>query len=141
MGINTARDNKALAGSSQWRLQQSHREMLLFLVFGGINTLLSYLIYLTGLLVVPYPVAYTFSFVAGIFISYCLNSVFVFREKLRVAKALQYPMVSIVQYVVGLGLLYLLVERAHVSKLVAPFVVVLLLLPLTYRLSRYIIRR
>lgn len=115
--------------------------MLLFLVFGGINTLASYAIYLGGLSLVPYPVAYTISFVAGIFISYCLNSLFVFREKLRISKALQYPMVSIVQYVVGIGLLYLLVEFAHVSKLIAPFAVVLLLLPLTYRLSRYIIRR
>lgn len=125
----------------RWKLRASHREMLLFLIFGGINTFASYAIYLGGLLVVPYPVAYTISFVSGIFISYCLNSVFVFREKLRLSKALQYPMVSVIQYVAGLGLLYVLVEVAHVSKLIAPFAVVLLLLPLTYRLSRYIIRR
>jgi putative flippase GtrA len=119
----------------------SAREFVRFVFFGGVNTLLSYSIYVLLLFVVSYPVAYTVSFVAGMFISYCLQARFVFHERLRLSRALQYPVVYMVQYVIGLVLMYLLVDVAEVSKYLAPFFVVMLTLPVTYRLSRYVIKR
>ena len=64
-----------------------------------------------------------------------------FHEKLLLRRALQYPVVYLDQNVIGLILLYLLVELANVSKLIAPFAVVLLTVPVTYKLSRYVIKR
>ncbi len=119
----------------------SLREFLRFVFVGGVNTMLSYSIYVLLLFVVTYPVAYTVSFVAGMFISYCLQARFVFHEKLRLSRALQYPVVYLVQYAIGLVLMYLMVEVAQISKYLAPFFVVLLTLPVTYRLSRYVIKR
>ena len=117
------------------------REFIRFIIFGTLNTFLSYSIYVALLFVVSYPVAYTLSFVAGMFISYCLNARFVFHEKLRLSRALQYPVVYLVQYAIGLVMMYLLVEVAHVSKFLAPFFVVMLTVPITYKLSRYVIKR
>jgi putative flippase GtrA len=48
-------------------------------------------IYLLLVLFIAYPVAYTLSYGSGVFISYYLNARFVFREKLRLSKAMQYP--------------------------------------------------
>lgn len=118
----------------------SHREFVAFLLSGAINTLLTYGLYLALLLVVRYPIAYSGSYVAGIFLSYYLNARFVFREPLRLSKALKYPAVYIVQYLVGLGLLYLFVSVLHMSKEIAPLPVVLLTVPFTFLLSRYIVR-
>lgn len=127
---------KALIGAS-WT---SRREFAAFLFFGGLNTVLTYGLYLLLLLAVNYPAAYSASYIAGIFISYILNTRFVFRERLRLSKALQYPAVYLIQYLVGLGLLYLMVEIIHVSKVVAPLAVVLLTVPCTFVMSRYVIK-
>ena len=137
----TAETLPLAARAQDTRNTRTKREFARFVAFGTVNTFSSYLIYLLLLLLVSYPIAYTLSFACGIFLSYCLNAYFVFGEKLRLSRALQYPLVYLVQYLVGLALLYLLVEVAQISKLAAPFVVVVLTVPITYKLSRYIIKR
>lgn len=110
-----------------------------FVICGFINTLATYLIYLACLYIVRYSMAYTFSFVSGIFISYYLNSRFVFREELSWRKAIKYPLVYLVQYLLGITSLYLLVELARVSEVIAPIFVVLITVPVTFLLSRRVI--
>jgi putative flippase GtrA len=111
-----------------------------FVFFGTINTVLTYGIYLFLVLFFTYGTAYTWSYIVGVFLSYYLNARFVFREKLRLMNALQYPVVYLLQYLIGLGLLYLLIDVVHLSKLLAPILVVLLTLPCTYLLSGYVIK-
>lgn len=118
-----------------------NREFSRFVIVGGANTLLGYLIYALALLFAPYIVAYTISYVAGIFISYYLNSRFVFKANLSLAKALQYPLVYGAQYLIGVGLLRLFVETLTISELLAPAFVVACTLPVTFVLSRLIIKR
>jgi len=110
-----------------------------FVICGVINTLTTYLIYLICLYAVRYSMAYTLSFASGIFISYYLNSRYVFREELSWRKALKYPLVYLVQYLLGISSLYLLVELAGVSEVIAPIFVVLITVPVTFLLSRRII--
>ena len=112
-----------------------------FLISGGINTGLTYLIYVGLVLFLAYPVAYTITTILGVFISYLLNAIFVFRRKLSLSAALRYPVVYVVQYLLGLLLLYLLVEVAHLSKFIAPLFIVLVTVPITYFLSRTVIQR
>lgn len=112
-----------------------------FLICGGVNTLLTYLIYVGLVMVLPYPVAYTITTILGIFLSYVLNALFVFRRKLSLTAALQYPVVYVVQYFLGLALLYVLVEKAHLSKFFAPLLIVVATTPITFLLSRFVIGR
>ena len=112
-----------------------------FLVVGGLNTVLTYVIYVALVLFLSYSIAYTVTYALGIFISYYLNTQLVFKRKLRLAVALQYPAVYVVQYLIGLALLYVLVELASVSKFVAPILTVVVTVPATYLISRYIIGR
>ena|SRR5437660_3805735 len=117
-----------------------NREFNRFVFWGGVNTLTGYLIYAFLLLFFPYLVSYSVAYVLSIFISYFLNSKFVFNEKLRLRKALKYPLVYLNQYVLGALSLYLLVHFLKIDKLVAPLFVVVLTIPATYFLSRRIVR-
>jgi putative flippase GtrA len=112
-----------------------------FVVVGALNLILTYPVYLLLLRFLAYSSAYTICYVGGIFVSYWLNSHFVFRERMRLNKALQFPVVYLVQYFLSVGLLYLLVEWAHVAKALGPIIILLITVPVTYILSRFIIKR
>lgn len=116
-------------------------ELIRFVLVGTLNFLLTYPVYLLLLRFVVYSVAYTFSYLVGIFAAYWLNSHFVFQERMRLSKALQFPFVYVVQYFVTIGFLYLLIESAHVKQSLAPIATLLVTVPLTYVLSRYVIKR
>ena len=119
-----------------------HRhEFIRFVLVGGINTLVTYLIYVSLLFVLTYPVAYSVTFVLGVFISYFLNARLVFRQRLSLVVALQYPVVYLAQYLLGLTLLYVLVEWGRMSEYVAPVLIVFVSVPITYILSRRVIGR
>jgi putative flippase GtrA len=117
-----------------------NREFTRFIFWGGVNTLLGYLLYALLLLFLQYLVAYTVTYLTGILISYYLNSRFVFRREVGLKKAVQYPLVYLAQYLLGTGALYLLVQVMKVNKLVAPAIVILLTIPVTFLLGRRIIR-
>ena len=117
-----------------------NREFYRFIFWGGVNTLAGYLIYAFLLLFLPYLASYSIAFVVSIFISYFLNSKFVFNQELRLNKAIKYPLVYVTQYLLGAISLYLLVHFLEINKLVAPLLVVVLTIPATYFLSRRIVR-
>ena len=122
------------------RVQRPWREFARFILFGVVNLIFTYLVYLILRVFLPYPAAYTGSYAGGILISYVLNARFVFKEKLRITKALQYPIVYVSQYLLGMALLYLLVEIGHVSSSLAPLVIPVVTVPATFILSRYLIK-
>lgn len=128
------------ATTSPKREERRWHEFVRFVLVGGANTVATYGLYLLFLRLVSYPKAYTASYAAGILISYYLNAHFVFKERLRLVKALQFPMVYVAQYVAGMALLYILVETAHLSPRLAPIIIVVVTVPLTYFLSRYVIK-
>ena len=117
-----------------------HREFYRFIFWGGVNTAAGYLIYLLLLLLFPYLISYSISFVISILVSYFLNSKFVFNQELELRKAIRYPVVYVSQYLLGAVSLYLLVHFLAISKVVAPLLVVVLTIPVTYFLTRRIIR-
>jgi putative flippase GtrA len=116
------------------------KQFVRFALMGGLNTLLTYGVYAILVGVLPYTVSYTVAYLLGIGLSYYLNARFVFRAPLRVGTAATYPLVYLVQYLVGVALLRLLVEALRVSELIAPLVVIALTLPLIFALSRLVLR-
>ena len=116
-------------------------EAVRFVVFGGINTVLTYAIYRCILFAAPYGVAYSLAYVIGVLSAYYFNSRYVFRTSMSVKRLLKYPVVYIVQYGLGIGLLYVLVDVSGVSDKIAPLVVIALTVPATFMMSRVIILR
>ncbi len=117
------------------------RESLRYLIAGGFNTAATYAAYLLLLPLMGYAAAYTVTYIAGIFLSYFLSARFVFRRPLNWRQALQYPLVYGVQYVLGIGFTALLVEGMEIDAAIAPAFVIVLTLPFTFVLSRWIIKR
>jgi len=115
-------------------------EFYRFVFWGGVNTLAGYLVYVSLLLFLPYLVSYSVAFLFSIFVSYVLNSKFVFKQELELRKAIKYPLVYVNQYVLGALSLYLLVHFLGISKLAAPLLVIVLTIPATFFLSRRILR-
>lgn len=117
------------------------KEYANFLICGAANTVLTYALYALFMLAMSYKLSYSLSYVCGIIISYYLNSRFVFKEKVSFIKFIQYPVVYIVQYLLGIIVLYICVDILGVSKWLAPVVVIILSLPVTFLLSKFIIKR
>ena len=112
-----------------------------FLLAGGSTTAFSYLLYALLLLGMTAKPAYALSYVLGIFWSYWVSSVFVFRRKLTWKGFASFPMVYLVQAVLSFLLFTVLLDKLSLPALVAPLVTIVLMLPVTYLLGRAVIYR
>lgn len=95
-----------------------------FVVGGGINTLVTYVLFLLLAGLMHHAIAYTLSYAFGVLLSYLINALYVFKAGLNRREALQFPIAYAVQYVFGLVLLSLLVDIAGVSRPTAMLVVI-----------------
>ncbi|WP_373233121.1 GtrA family protein [Cohnella sp.] len=111
-----------------------------FIIGGVLNTLLGYAVYLLLLLVMSYEFSYVFSYIIGILISYLINSIFVFRVSLSLKKLLSFPIVYLVQLFLGYMLMYVIIELLNINEIVAPLLVTITTIPVTFVLSRRVIK-
>lgn len=111
-----------------------------FVLVGGINAILTFGIYALLLLILSYSVAYSIAYITGILISYYLNTRFVFKSNFSVRKAVKYPVVYLLQYLSGLAALYAMVEIFHVNKLIASPLTIIITVPVTFVMSRWVIK-
>lgn len=104
------------------------------------NTGLTYLAYLALLQAVSYRWAYSVSYGAGIFLSFVLNSLYVFRTPLRWRKLLPYPSVYLVQYLLGLAVIYVGVESLGWDERLMPVAVLVVTVPVSFVMTRWVLR-
>ena len=116
------------------------KEFLRFLLVGAVNTGMTLILFEILRRLMPYLIAYGVTYVAGIAISYFLNSTYVFRRRKTARTALLFPLVYVTQYLFGTCALWLLVEHAGQRPTVALLIVIGASIPLTYFLSRTILR-
>lgn len=115
-------------------------EVLRFLIGGVLNLAVGYGGYLLLLQWLHYEVAYAISYVVSIVVSYAFSALFVFRQPMRARSALRYPLVYLVQFLLGLVLLRVLIELMHSPAWLAPLLVSVFTIPVTFVLSRMIVR-
>ena len=115
-------------------------EVFRFLVGGTINTFAALAVYYVLQLFLHYQVAYALAWVFGVILSYRINVGYVFKTSHTPAKALAFPLVHVAQYIVGALLLYVLVEKLGAPQEIAPLAVAVLLVPMTFTLTRLIVR-
>lgn len=116
-------------------------DALRFLIAGGLNTALSYLVYLALLLVVNYQWAYALSWVFGLLlvILFYPSKVFVGSQnsfKKQIIVAGQYVLV----FCLGLGLLSLLVDYLNVAAALAAIITMGVTTGLNFLLMRLLYR-
>ncbi len=107
---------------------------------GVINTLFSLAVYQMAVLVMPYAAAYTLAFVSGILTAAWGQSRFAFATKLRARSLVRFTAAYLLTYAGGLALLALLIDYAGLHKAVAPFVVLVVQVPLSFLMSRIALR-
>lgn len=113
-------------------------QFLRFVATGTANTVASYAVYVALLYVLPYLVAYTIAYACGIVLSYALMTRFVFRRPARWSTAVRFPLIYVVQYALGSGAIYLLVERAGITPWLAAALAIVLVVPTTFVLARWV---
>lgn len=112
-------------------------EFARFLLAGATNTLLSYLLYLFLLEFLAYLLAYSVAYCIGIAISYFLNVYFVFNKRASLASFAKFPIVYVIQYCLGAGMLWLFVDRAGMAPAIAMIGVIIVTIPVTFLASRF----
>lgn len=121
-------------------MRRMDREWLRFVGVGLVNTAAGYVLYLLLLRFFPYAESYALTYAVGIFVSYGLNSRFVFRRSLELKKALRFPAVYGIQYGLGALLLWAAVELLDADPRIAALLAVALTVPVVFLLSRHVIR-
>ncbi len=112
-----------------------------FILAGGSTTAFSYALYALLLLCLQPKPAYGLSYALGIVWSYSVNTVWVFHRKWTWRGLLSYPMVYVVQAGLSYLIFVLLLDRWSLPALAAPLITIVLMLPLTYLLGRFVIQR
>jgi len=115
------------------------RRFARFLVAGAVNTALTYALYLALLAPLGYLAAYALAYVAGIALSYVLASRFVFGTAMSLGSFFRYPLVYVVQYLVGTIVLWACVEWLGIGKEFAVLASVVATIPVTYAASRFVL--
>ena len=106
------------------------------------NTVTTYAAYLVLLPLTGYAIAYSVTYAGGIFSPTTLSARLVFRRPLQWRHAVQYPLVYVLQY--GLGITLMTggpFEGLHLHAEYVPALVIVITLPLTFWLARWIIKR
>lgn len=116
------------------------RRWISFLTGGFLNTLLTYGIYLLLNMFISYQKSYVIAYVTGIVFSYLFNAQIVFNVKKSWKGLMAYPLVYLLQYILAALMLSLMVERLGIPKEIAPLLIIVLLLPVTYLLSKTILK-
>ncbi|MES1981095.1 MAG: GtrA family protein [Pseudomonadota bacterium] len=110
-----------------------------FVLFGGLNTAVTYLLYLALSNSLHYQLAYLIAYGIGIVIAYVLNSRWVFNVASSARKILCYPLIYLVQYLFGAGLMYLFLKVFSLPNALAPLLVIILLLPISFYMNKRIL--
>ncbi|WP_368194659.1 GtrA family protein [Aeromonas sp. R2-2] len=107
-----------------------------FIIAGSTNTAISYLIYLILLTQLSYTWSYTISYICGILISYFMGRKFIFKEHNGILTILTIPFIYITQYLFGMVIIWLWIDTLGMPIYLAPVLVTILSLPMTYIMTR-----
>lgn len=119
-----------------------NKEFLKFIVVGGLNTAIYYIIFLLclHLLSVHYFFAHIVAVVISIVCSFFLNSKYTYNVKPTWNKFLYFPLTQLVNIVVTMFLLLLLVESLQVSSQLAPLAALVVTIPLTFFITGRVLK-
>lgn len=107
------------------------------MVSGGVNTALTYGLYLFLLMFMPYQWSYSASYVTGIFLAYALNRFFVFKSHRGLRSVLLLPLIYLIQYSLSIAVVWWWVEVLGMEEKLAPLVAIAVMLPITFILSKF----
>lgn len=130
--------SKPLSGWDNSVVRTNRLQFMKFVLGGAVNTAATYVLFVVLSFALPSSAAYTIAYVAGIGISYLINTFFVFQVRTSLRAALQFPAIYLVQYILGLIVLAALTNMGLDSR-IAMLAVIALNIPVTYILTRFVL--
>lgn len=121
--------------------KKSLTDLIRFIIGGGINTAFTYFLYLGLQVILDYQIAYAIAFAIGIVFSYWFNAAIVFKTSVTWKGFFTFPLVYLAQYLLSAGFLSVIVERFDFPQSVAPLIVIILTVPITFIMTRWVLRR
>ncbi|HGH5478031.1 GtrA family protein [Staphylococcus pseudintermedius] len=117
-------------------------EIFRFVLVGGINTLNYYIVYLILLRLfdVHYLISHIVGFIFSFVVSFYLNCYFVYKVRPTLKKFLAFPLTQVVNMGTQTLLIFIFVGLMHFNAALAPFVGLIVTIPITYILSKFILK-
>jgi putative flippase GtrA len=117
-----------------------NKDFFRFLLVGGINTCITYGLYLILLSALPYSVSFTISYVVGLIFVSIVNVTVVFHKKISVINSIKTISVYLVQYLLSMLLLIIFIHNLSISPKIAPLIIIVLLIPATFFSNRFLLQ-
>lgn len=117
-----------------------YRSFIRFVIVGCINTLHYYLFYLFLIYMgAGYLLSHSVAFIISMVGSFYLNCYYTYKVKPTLKKFIQFPMTYVVNYSVSTLSLFIIVDLLHMNEFIAPIISLLLPIPFTYLVSKWIL--
>lgn len=114
--------------------------LLRFLMAGGANTAITYVVYLVALRLLGWSStsSYTLAYALGLILAYTLNRQFVFKSHRGWRSLVGLPLIYLCQYVLGVCIVWLWVHQLQGWPELAPLAAIAASLPVTFILSKWV---
>lgn len=123
------------------RLRSNLWPFMKFGMVGGINTAVSYGVYLILLVVLPYLVAHVLAWVVGVVVSYFLNARFTYGVARSWRSFALFPLSSLPNIILSSAGVLVMVEVLGWSQVIAPLIATVLAVPIAYLVAKRILVR
>lgn len=120
---------------------QLQGEAARYLIAGATNTAVTFGAYWLLLRVLNYAASYTIAYVLGIFLSYTMNTFFVFRVAPSKRSAMAYPLVYLVQWLTGMLTLWMWATMLRLPANYGALVAIVVTVPVMFVLTKLILKR
>ena len=108
-----------------------------FVAIGGINALNGFWISIVYSIIINNPIiSYIFGFFTSLIISYILNSLLNFKEKLHIIKFIKFAINNIPNFIIQVTSVVLLLEVLDINKMISYAVSTVIAVPITYVLIK-----
>ena len=118
----------------------TNKQFIKFVIVGIINTTVTYVIYLLIISYINYNIAYSLAYIIGILLSYFLNAKHVFNKKINIRSFLKFPLVYLIQYLLNIILMNFFIIYLNVHINIAPALIIIISVPITFFLSRLVFK-
>lgn len=115
------------------------KQMIGFAITGTLSTLIMFLIYWGLNPFIYYQYSYFFAYSISVLALYFMNTLYVFKAPISLKSFLKFPIIYILQYVIGAASLEFIVNLGF-SVTFAPMLVIIILLPVTFVLNRLVLK-
>ena len=112
-----------------------------FAIVGAMRTAIGYGAYVALLLVAPYWLAFSVSYVVVLAGSFILNGKFVFTADLTLRRGVRYGAIYCGNYLLSLGILTVAIKGLGIAAAMAPVVVIPIMFPVNFVTERYVLMR